>query len=363
MFELGDIDFGTVITSILRQEDVTDLMIWDDEIWVTDIRRGHYRIDLHGWTEQDVAEMTATVSRLPRQVALRMKMAYNDSDPILDGEGLFPGIGQLRFNVIHENLTATGRPALAIRKSIHRLRIDHDAIIATRYADERFLQLMQVLVDCGCNIIIAGETGSGKTELLRYLARWIRPNQAIITIEDTLEAYLKDLYPDHNVLALKATAVVGIGDLLRPCLRQNPDWICVSETRGREVNYLLEAVSTGHRLLSTIHTNSAANIPLRMLEMSGIASQDRVMLYRQIFNHIDIGIYISYRNDDQGSHRRVAEVAEFYLGQDMEPVTNALYTYDFKDGRITYGRLSSPKVFRKAFERQTSLVNLQGVFV
>ncbi len=363
MYELQDVVFGRIITDVLRRDDVTDMMIWDDEIWVTDIHKGHFRYDLSDYQPAEIEEMKQTVIRLPRQIAMRMKMSFNESDPILDGEGLFAGIGQLRFNAIHENLTANSKIALAIRKSIHRLRINADIMLETGYADQSFLNLMAVLVDCGCNIIIAGQTGSGKTELLRYLARFIRTNQAVITIEDTLESYLKDLYPQSNVLALKSSSTVNIGALLRPCLRQNPDWICVSETRGREVIYLLEAVSTGHCLLSTVHTDSAVNIPLRMLEMSGIEGENRAMLYQQIFNHIDIGIYISYRNDQQGSHRRIGQVCEFYLDANLQPVCHCLCLYDFKTGCWSHQPLASPKIFRKIYEKETDTARIKGEYV
>lgn len=358
-----DIDFGTIITSVLKQPDVTDVMIWEGEVWITDIRRGHYHLNLEPFGPQAMEQLQQVSLRLPRQIALRMKTSFNDSSPILDGEGQFGGLGQLRFNVIHENLTASNYPALAIRKSAHQLRISQASMLATHYADESFFDLMQTLVASGCNIIIAGATGSGKTELLRYLARWIDASQAVITIEDTLEAYLKDLYPDRNILALKANALTDIGALLRPCLRQNPDWICVSETRGKEVLHLLEAVSTGHCLISTIHTNGAANIPMRMLEMSGIDSDNRLMLLQQIYSNIDIGIYISYRNDQSGSHRRIAEVAEYYLDSSMKMTCHLLYVYDFKTGGIKRQPISSPKIYRKFYEQKTDLTRLQKGFL
>ena len=63
--------------------------------------------------------------------------------------------------------------------------------------------------------MLTGITGSGKTELLKYIARYIRRNEAIITIEDTFEAYLKRIYPEKEVLSLKSTETQTFSDLIR----------------------------------------------------------------------------------------------------------------------------------------------------
>jgi len=362
VLKIEDISFGSILNPLLKTDTITDIMIWDGDIWVTDIYKGHYRINLQRKSTEEINEFKQLLLKLPRQIAMRMEVAYNDSCPILDGEGIFDDFGQLRFNCIAENITSTSLPAIAIRKTNPTLRINDALIKNTDYADQSFIELMKCLIDCGCNIMISGLTGSGKTELLRYLSGFIRDNQAIITLEDTLEAYLKKLYPSKNVLALKTNDKFDSEQLLKPCLRQNPDWICVSETRGREVLHLLEAVSTGHHLLSTIHASNAVSIPTRMLEMSK-QEDDNNFFYQRIFSYINIGVYISYYNDAYGSHRKIGEVVEFYLDKDKKPIIHYLYRYDFKEHIIRKNKISSPTIISKLYENNTNVSHIEGEFL
>ena len=362
MHQLNDVELGFILKDILKDRNVTDVMIWDGEIWVSDINKGHFKYDYQYYEDKHKEELMNVLSVLPRQIAIRMQVGYNDSQPILDGEGLFGELGQLRFNCIHENLTSSQLPAIAIRRSEHSLRINRKALLANNFVAPEFFPLIKILVESGCNIMISGQTGSGKTELLRYICRFIPQQQAIITIEDTLEAYLKDIYPDKNVLSLKSNDIVNASDLLKPCLRQNPDWICISETRGAEVVHLLEAVSTGHKLISTIHAESAKSIPSRMLEMSnGVVNNNN--MYQQIFNHIDIGIYISYYNDSSGSHRQLTEVTEFYLDNNFGCHCNYLYKFDYVKGQPSFGKIVSEKIKQKIKEKKVDVSSIKGVFL
>jgi len=355
MLELNDISFGKIISDILTVESITDLMIWDKELWVSDISKGHYQYSIDQYSNKEKEEFINSIYKLPRQIAIRMEVPYNDSNPIIDGEGIFDTFGQLRFNCIHENLTSDGYPALAIRKSLASLRINKNKMMESGYIDQDFFSLMQMLVLIGCNILISGITGSGKTELLRYLVRFIPSQEAIVTIEDTLETYIKQVYPTKNVLALKTNRYVGLDDLLKCSLRQNPDWICISETRGKEVLRMLEAISTGHHLISTIHCDSAYNIPLRIYEMSSDDIKQSEKLNQMIFNHIDIGIHISYYNDERGSHRKISEIVEYYLDVNQKPKVNTIYEYDYKSGTGFYNKIVSEKIKRKAKQRDIDL--------
>ncbi len=357
-----DIDFGKILYRLLVDDDITDIMIWAAEIWITNIKHGHYRFNIEDQEIADIKEFHLLLTKIPRQLAIRMGKSYNDASPIIDGEALYEHLGQLRFNIIHESLTEDGYPAIAIRKTLYQLRMNSLNIIENKYADDSFIALMQTLVDAGCNIMIAGETGSGKTELLRYIAQWIRENEAVITIEDTLEVYLKRLYPSKNILSLKSSRKMGFDSLLRACLRQNPDWICVSETRGKEVLELNEAVGTGHKLLSTLHTDSARNIPYRMLNMGKLHEADAERVFKQIHHNINIGIHICYNNDGYSS-RYINEICEFYLDKSNKPITHVIYANDHKTHSYKTDKILSPQIITKFMQKQSDLTNIEGVFI
>lgn len=355
-----ELAFGKILSNLLYRDSITDIMIWSKEIWVTDINKGHYQ--LLDAKKDDIDELHLLLKIIPRQLAIRMNKAYNEASPIIDAEIVYEQLGQLRFNIIHESLTHDDLPAIAIRKSLYNLRINEASIISDNYADKDFSFLMQALVDAGCNIMICGETGSGKTELLRYIAKWIRDNEAIITMEDTLEVYLKRLYPKKNVLALKTSRKYDFNALLKASLRQNPDWICVSETRGKEVLQLNDAVSTGHRLLSTLHTDSAQNIPYRMLNMGQLHEADAERVFRQIHHNINIGIHICYLNDTV-SKRYINEICEFYLDHLGKPVSHLIYHYDHTSALYHKEKIISPIIKAKLSQKQTDISKIKGIFI
>ena len=354
-FELKDINFGFIIEDLLGKGTVTDIEIRPNGVWITDINKGRQQLSYGDYSKEDIEEFKNVTLKMPYQLSHRMKVNFNEGDPILDGEAIYRDEqgndkGLLRINAIDPSLTGSGI-GIAIRLTTYDPRLSKEMILKTGYASKSFLSLMEALIYSGCNTIFAGITGAGKTEALKYFARHIPINDSIITIEDTREAYLELLYPDKDVLALKSTEKTDFEQLIRASLRQNPDWILVSEARGREVLELNEAVGTGHKIITTIHSDGVANIPYRMTDMAKVDGSEATRLFRQIHNNIDLGVYIHYYNDEKGSHRQVTEVAEYYLEDDGNgnqiAKQHMIYEYDFKAHKYKIDRILSPKIIKK----------------
>lgn len=362
-FRFDEMEFGTILSELLDTDTITDIEYRFGEIWVVDIRKGRYRYPLEKRFPAERREMEVLLGRIPGQLANRMVVSYNDGAPILDGECVYKDQGQIRINAIEKSLTGGEFPGIAIRKTKYGLRLTEEAMMERDYATMEFLNLMDVLLKAQCNVMVTGLTGSGKTELLKYLARYIRDNEAIITIEDTFEAYLKRIYPAKEVLALKSNKHNSFSDLIRACLRQNPDWIMVSESRGEEVKELMEAVGTGHHLISTIHSDAAINIPWRMVDMAKVDGAEATRMFRQVHQNIHIGIYIHYFNDDNGSHRKVTEVCEFYLDENNEPKAHPIYWYDYEEEKYKWERLRSAAIKNKIIRSKANTEKIKGVFI
>ncbi len=117
-------------------------------------------------------------------------------------------------------------------------------------------------------LLVTGPTGSGKTTTLYSgITRLDRTSQSIITLEDPVEIRL----PQVRQVAVNPKAGLTFGSGLRSILRQDPDVVMVGEVRDRETAEIaLQAALTGHIVLSTLHTNSAAAAPNRLLDM-GVA--------------------------------------------------------------------------------------------
>ena len=114
-------------------------------------------------------------------------------------------------------------------------------------------------------ILVTGPTGSGKTNSLYTALQSLNtPQKNIITIEEPVEIQLDGI----NHINVNHKTGLDFSAALRALLRQDPDIIMVGEIRDTETaNMAIRAAHTGHLVLSTLHTNSAAETLSRLLHM------------------------------------------------------------------------------------------------
>lgn len=114
-------------------------------------------------------------------------------------------------------------------------------------------------------ILVSGPTGSGKTTTLyTALASLDAEQQKIFTVEDPIEYELAGI----NQIQVQPQIGLTFSSALRSILRQDPDIIMIGEIRDLETAEIaVQASLTGHLVLSTVHTNSAAGTITRLLEM------------------------------------------------------------------------------------------------
>jgi type IV pilus assembly protein PilB len=118
-------------------------------------------------------------------------------------------------------------------------------------------------------ILVTGPTGSGKTvSLYTGLNILNTPEVNISTAEDPVEINLEGI----NQVQINPKVGLNFADALRSFLRQDPDIIMVGEIRDLETAEIaIKAAQTGHMVMSTLHTNSAAETITRLLNM-GVAA-------------------------------------------------------------------------------------------
>ncbi len=150
-------------------------------------------------------------------------------------------------------------------------------------------------------ILTSGPTGSGKSTTLYALIKRIKSEKInIVTLEDPVEYKMDGV----NQIQVNVDAGLTFASGLRSILRQDPDVVMVGEIRDAETaNLAVQAALTGHLVLSTLHTNSAAGILPRLLDM-GIEP----FLLASTLNTV-IG---------QRLVRRVAEKREAYQSSELE---------------------------------------------
>lgn len=129
-------------------------------------------------------------------------------------------------------------------------------------------------------VLVTGPTGSGKSTTLASMVEHINATQAkhVITIEDPIE------YIYEHKKAMIHQREVGkdvdtFAEALRSALREDPDIILVGEMRDFEtINAAITAAETGHLVLATLHTSSAAQTVERIIDGCPVDAQNRVRI-------------------------------------------------------------------------------------
>lgn len=310
----SQIDFGP-LNQYLMNDDITDISYSNNgQVWLKTLSRGLFRVE-------NPEINNAMMEKLAFQCSNVMGRSFNAAHPFLDSES-----AELRMNFVHDSI-ATNGIACVIRKTPAKIRLQKDKIIAENYITVDVHDFLVQCVLAHCNIIVCGETGSGKTEFVKYLASKTRPNEKLITIEDTLELHLDRIFPHRDIVAMKTNNIASYTDVLVTCMRQNPKWILLSEVRsGEAVQSVRNSISSGHYILSTIHADKAASIPNRMYSLLE-TSQDIDQFLKSIYRYIQIGVFIrGYQ--DKVTHkfiREIGEVTEFYVTEDNEARYNVIY--------------------------------------
>ena len=310
----SQIDFGP-LAEYLNNDDITDISYSNGgQVHLKTLSKGIYRVD-------NPAINNAFMEKLAFQCSNVMGTTFNMAHPFLDAES-----AELRLNFVHESIASNGI-ACVIRKTPAKIRLEKEKLLNEKYIELDIHDLLFKCVEGHCNIIVCGETGSGKTEFVKYLASHIREDEKVITIEDTLELHLDRIFPHRDIVAMKTNNIASYSEVLVTCMRQNPKWILLSEVRSAEaVLAVRNSISSGHYILSTIHADKAAAIPHRMYSLLE-SSQDIDQFLKMIYRYVQIGVYIRGYQDKETKRfvREIAEVTEFYVTEENEAESNTIY--------------------------------------
>lgn len=309
------LDFGA-FREYIDNDDITDISYTNNgQVWLRSLEKGSYRVENPNITN-------AVVEKLAFQCSNVMGTTFNNASPFLDAES-----PELRMNFVHESI-ATNGIALVIRKTPAKIRLKEENLLREDYITKDIHDFLIKCVLGHCNIIVCGETGSGKTEFVKYLASHTKENEKIITIEDTLELHLDKIYPHRDIVAMKTNNIASYSDVLVTCMRQNPKWILLSEVRSAEaVSAVRNSISSGHNILSTIHSDKASAVPHRMYSLME-TDLDVEQFLNTIYRYIQLAVHIkAYYSQKYGKfHREIDEITEFYIDEETnKPVYNILY--------------------------------------
>lgn len=281
--------FGELL-EFINDDNITDINYDGQFLWIDHLMKGRYKSSLI-LSERFISQFCTRIANVVCQ-------NFNKYNNVLEAE-----TETLRISIIHESV-AQGGVAISIRKTPIICRLNQREMLENGYANIEILQFLQKCMKGHMNMVFCGLPGSGKTELLKYLTRYIPKEEKVVTIEDNLEIHYRDINPDHHCIELKVSEIsLPYTQAIKVSLRQNAEWILLSEARSTEVKYLLESFSTGLHGLTTLHTDDVRKVPDRILNMMESAI-DAVRLKNDIYTFINIGVLLRKRIMEDGSIQR-----------------------------------------------------------
>ncbi|MDO8536034.1 MAG: ATPase, T2SS/T4P/T4SS family [Candidatus Omnitrophota bacterium] len=177
-----------------------------------------------------------------------------------------------RFKFIFENreidVRAASTPIVYGEKMVLRLLDRANLIVSMEdlgMSDENVERFKSILKQPYGMVLVTGPTGSGKTTTLYSAINFINTiDKNIVTIEDPVEYQISGI----NQIQTRHNIGLTFASGLRAVLRQDPDIIMIGEIRDLEtLENAVKASLTGHLVLSTIHTNDAAGVIVRLIHM------------------------------------------------------------------------------------------------
>ena len=202
-----------------------------------------------------------------------------------------------------------------------------------------------MLIENKKSILVSGGTASGKTTLLNAICMFIRPEDKIVSIEDTPEIHI-----DHkNWIQSVSRSGYGAGasgiassgaskpgdislfDLLVAGLRQRPEYIIVGEVRGREASTLFQAIAVGHASMSTIHAGSIDELLHRV-------ENEPMNIPRALFQSLDAVAFQAQVSVNGKMVRRIKTIVEILeLDKDNRNLlTNDAFNWDPKGDKFLF---------------------------
>lgn len=201
-----------------------------------------------------------------------------------------PGVGRFRVNTFRQR----GCPSLAIRPVPYEI-----PPLESLGVPEAIINLIDKKNGL---VLVTGTTGCGKSTTLAALINKINMEKEkhIITIEDPIE-YLyqhKKSIVNQREVGSDTTSFAGA---LRSCLRQDPDVILIGELRDLEtISTAITAAETGHLVLATLHTNSAAQSIDRIIDIFPPNQQEQIKVQLSATLHGIITQQLLPRADGNG---------------------------------------------------------------
>jgi len=283
------------------------------------------------------------LSSFVEKLAQRSGRYVSYANPILDGS-LPDGS---RVNATYTKDISSRGPTFTIRK-FTKIPWTPTQLIDKKTLSPEMMAYLWLLIQYKSNILIAGETASGKTTLLNAIAFFVPPEARVVSIEDTRELNLtrENWLPSvaRNALNVGGIGEVDLFSLLKASFRQNPDYVIVGEVRGKEAFVMFQGMASGHSSLSTLHADSVDTV-IKRLETPPIS------LPPTLVNTLDAVCIMSHVVINKKESRRLRSIVEV-MNVDLNGIatTNTPSIWNPAQDKFFFKRQSA--VFQKISNKQ-----------
>ena len=293
---------NSFIGPLLKDTEITDVTYNGVSFFYVHNDKGRLKADIKVSSEE--------VMNFIRQIANFSEKQFSYTIPSLD-----VSIGKYRLNAMHPSIVRVENDkscSFALRIGSKETRIMSNSEFINNECEK-------YLTECLTNeksIMIAGPTGSGKTELQKYLLSKLKKNSRVIVIDNVQELENLRQFEDLDLTSWQVTQNnpnASMEELIRNALRSNPDWLVVAEARGKEMSEVLTSVMTGHPIISTVHAYSLEAIPKRVCRMIMKAdpSEKYKYIFDDVYEHIKIYVYLNRKFGEDGKvHRFIESIGE-----------------------------------------------------
>jgi len=298
---------------------------------------------------KDLEELSSFVEKLAQRCGRYISYAM----PILDGS--LPDGNRVNATYT-KDITSRG-PTFTIRK-FTKVPWTPPQLVSFKTLSPEMVAYLWLLIQYKMNILIVGGTSSGKTTLLNAIAFFIPPEARVVTIEDTRELnFVKENWLPSVARTATGTGTIGEVDLytlLKSSFRQNPDYVIVGETRGKEASVLFQGMASGHSSISTIHADSVDTV-IKRLETPPIE------LPPTLLNVLDCLCIMTHARVNKQETRKLKEIVELInVDHNGVATTNTPFIWNPSNDQFYFKKNS--KIFEKIAKRNglaMSEVNLE----
>ncbi len=297
------------IAELLVDEDIEDIMINHTEgIFAFNSRKGLQKLE-------EKLDDREVLSRFVAKLKLYMTNTEYDGN-VMDIHLPNGSRANVVSSPLGQNITIRNmkRTPLSIIDLINNGTMDYD--IAARlwlYVDGLKVR--------PANLLIGGIPAAGKTTLLNAMFSFFRPDQRIVTIEETYELDTSEV---ENCAALETSKDLPMQALVKNALRMRPDLVIIGEVRGAEANDMITAINIGKISMGTIHGATSRDIINRLQHTPMNVPMD-------IMPVIDAIVVVSSFYSTTSSMRKVTQISEI-SGLETQVLLSDLYKYDYKTG-------------------------------